>query len=134
MIGKVNRSRLKSGSDTNSVSIGALRDPKDLLADADPPPKMPDGPSNSEIVRFREKAGLGTTPQLLLYRIDKDSSPAPETDDRTKLGTAADLIGISIWLPGRPIAANHNFSTHVSVRIPPELKSEADDLEPLDAA
>lgn len=134
VIGKVNRSRLKSGSDTNSVSIGALRDPKDLLADADPPPKMPDGPSNSEIVRFREKAGLGTTPQLLLYRIDKDSIPAPETDDRTKLGTAADLIGISIWLPGRPIAANHNFSTHVSVRIPPELKSEADDLEPLDAA
>jgi hypothetical protein len=134
VIGKVNRSRLKPGSDTNSVSIGALRDPKDLLADAASPPEMPNGPSNLEIVRFREEAGLGNTPQLLLYRVDKDSTPVSETDDRTKLGTEEDLIGISIWLPGRPAAANHSFSTHVSVKIPPELKSEADDLEPLDAA
>ena len=132
-IGKISRTRLNAASDATSVSIGVLRDPSDLLADAASPPEMPKGPSNAEIVKFRDAAGLGTTPQLLLYRIDKDSVPNPPADEdppaRSKLDTPEDLIGISIWMPGVKAAANHNFSTHVSVKIPEELKSEMDDLE-----
>lgn len=138
VIGKIARSQLSEASDANSVSIGVLRDPKDLLADADASPELPKGPSNSEIVRARNGAGLGSTPQLLLYRIDSNSLPDPETEERLKLGTRErlklgtpeDLIGISIWIPGGKPAANQSFSTHVSVRIPEELKSDDDDLEP----
>jgi Z1 domain len=133
-IGKITRTRLKLASDSNSVSIGVLRDPKDLLADAASPPELARGPSNSEIVRARKAAGLGNTPQLLLYRIDKDSAPDPQTEERLKLGTPEDLIGISIWIPGGKPASNQSFSTHVSVRIPEELKSDIDDLEPPTAA
>ena len=129
VIGKITRSRLRAASDANSVSIGVLRDPKDLLSDADPSPELPKGPSNSEIFRARKRAGLGNTPQLLLYRIDRNSAPDPETEERMKLGTPEDLIGISIWMPGGKPAANQSFSTHVSVRIPEELKSDMDDLE-----
>lgn len=129
-IGKTGRSRLEAGSDADSVSIGVLRDPKDLLADAKETPDMPKGPSNAEIVRLRTEAKLGNTPQLLLYRIDKDSLPTPAVVGRSRLATPEDLIGISIWVPGGKPSATQNFTTHVTVRIPEELKSELDDLEP----
>jgi len=128
-VGKVTRTRLEKASDANSVSVGVLRDPGDLLADAASPPELVSGPSNSEIVRARKAAGLGNAPQLLLYRIDKNSVPDPETKQRGKLGTPEDLIGISIWMPGGKPSANRSFSTHVSVRIPEELRSDVDDLE-----
>lgn len=149
IIGKVNRTRLDKASNTDSASIGVLRDPRDLLADASSLPEIPKRASNRDIVRLREEAGLANTPQLLLYRIDKNSKPppadevVPELDEngkpipegpkRVALGTPEDLIGISIWLPGQPLAKGRTYSTHMSVRIPPELKAEADDLEPLDA-
>jgi hypothetical protein len=128
-VGKVTRTRLEKASDANSVSVGVLRDPRDLLADAASPPELVSGPSNSEIVRARKDAGLGNTPQLLLYRIDQHSVPDPGTKGRKKLDTSEDLIGISIWMPGGKPAANRSFSTHVSVRIPEELRSDVDDLE-----
>ena len=83
---------------------------------------------------MREEAGLGRTPQLLIYRVDKDSTG--ESKLRGPLSVPADLIGISVWIPdpvqkdpGDPAAGptRRSYVTHVQVRIPDELRSMKDD-------
>lgn len=130
-VGKVNRSRLIDASDADSVGIGVLRDPNDLLADAVlAAPLGTATPSVVEITRARNGAGLQNTPQLLLYRIDRNSEVlASESTERGKLDVPEDLIGVSIWMPGGKRVSTHNFATHVSVRIPDELRSEGDDVD-----
>jgi hypothetical protein len=128
-VGKVTRTRLKKASGSGSVSIGTLRDPSHLLADAPIPPKVERNAPNSEIAGLRAKAGLDRTPQLLLYRINKGGRPAnDERGDRAALDVVADLIGLSIWLPDAPAGDQRaSYATHVTVRIPPELRRQDDD-------
>lgn len=126
---KVSRTRLVGASDAGSVSIGVLRDPTDLLADAGEVSGVAGNISNREISKKRAEAGLGKTPQLLIYCIDRNSRNEGGADgDRGDLGVPQDLVGVSIWVPG-VVRSRGGFATHVSVRIPDELRSEEDDLE-----
>lgn len=128
-VGKVTRTRLVGASNAVSVSIGTLRDPSHLLADAPIPKALSRNAQNSEVARLRAEAGLSNTPQLLLYRIDRNSDTGNRgSDGRAPLAVAADLIGVSIWLPdARPGDQRTSFATMVTVRIPPGLRRDDDD-------
>ena len=58
--------------------------------------------SENEIRRRRrdELPGHGL---LVLYPIDRNSMPAPNTDGRTKLDAVADVIGVGLVFPRPPI-------------------------------
>lgn len=134
-IGCVTRTRVVEASREDAVSIGVLRDPLDLLADIDTQYETPAKPTNEAISALRATANLHKTPLLLLYLIDKDSSPSdkymqkpPSERTRAPLNASADIIGVSIWLPGAA-DIRRSYATHLTVRIPPVLTASDDDLD-----
>lgn len=136
-IGRVNRSRLGDKRSDGGISIGALRDPRDLLADAEglgegDLPKA--GFRNDEVAKLRDKGNVGTVPQLLIYLIDKDSKPrdskvadAPRRA-RAPLNAQAHIVGLSLYLPGSH-GKQKNYVTHVTVHIPDTFTVSEDNLE-----
>ncbi|MGR5912780.1 hypothetical protein ACT7DG_25595 [Bacillus cereus] len=67
-------------------------------------------------------SGLGLTPQLLLYRIDKESKfektqtqNTKEANKRYDLNASEDLIGVSLFVPG--YRSGKNLATKLSIRI-----------------
>lgn len=79
-------------------------------------------PKKSVINELRKEAGLGSTPQLLLYRIDKNSTfdkeqktNTKEADKRYDLKASEDLIGVSIFIPG--YRSGKNLATKLSILI-----------------
>ncbi|MCW8275517.1 Z1 domain-containing protein [Pseudomonas sp. PCH199] len=138
VIGLVNRSRIVTARSDDGVSIGALRDPRDLLADA----KLPDGFKasdsnfdNGEIDRMRASGGVGGIPQLLFYLIDSVSEYSRDVSSlksnsrrRDSLNAASDIVGVSLWLPGGE-KKKRTYATHLTVKIPPSLVSTEDDLD-----
>ncbi|RFU65114.1 Z1 domain-containing protein [Peribacillus glennii] len=158
-VGLIKRTRL--GSATGEIiNIGVLRSPSDLYADMTK--EMYDAipekfkftktgkeerariedqleeidlkqPKKSVINELRKAAGLGLTPQLLLYRIEKDSKldkeQKPNTIEAKKrydLNASEDLIGVSIFVPG--YRSGKNLATKLSIRIEnPMGESEAEE-------
>lgn len=119
--GKINRSRLKKLTpNDDSVSIGVLRAPKDLYEDLDNPPKEIKA-DNMSINEIREKAGLGLTPLLILYRIDQHSKMPSVSENREDLNVQADIIGISIWLPG---SRNKSLVQTLTVKIDKTIRDD----------
>ncbi len=134
-VGRVTRTRLGPMRSDGAVSIGALRDPRDLLADlAGEVVKAPSGQpfTNKYIEKTRKDHGVGHLPQLLLYLIDKNSKPQTQATDkapdgselpisekaRQPLEAQEDIVGVSIWLPGASNGKQQSFVTHVTVNIP----------------
>lgn len=138
-VGLISRSRLVAGSSNGGVSIGVLRDPRDLLADAQlDKAEVRKRLANADIEELRERGGVGSVPQLLLYLIDKDSTPGRETaqgdpEKRARLDAAEHVLGVSLWLPGSR-GPQRSFVSHVTVRIPQELAATDDDLTEIDLA
>ncbi|MBH0231379.1 Z1 domain-containing protein [Halobacillus yeomjeoni] len=112
-VGKVNRSaKRKDGDDEirekmDHVNIGVLRAPGDLIADI-PQDSIKEFKAEDKSLKdigiknissLREKYGLDATPQLLIYRINKKSSPASEKH-RAPLDLEVDPIGICLFVPG----------------------------------
>jgi hypothetical protein len=134
-IGMISRSRVPKRSSNGAVSVGVLRDPRDLLADAQLGETMPPKRLTNELVsEMRAQGGVGHVPQLLLYLIDKDSEPrdqdiAGDGEDREPLRAAEHIVGISIWLPGSG-GTKRSFVSHVTVRIPADLDGADDDADP----
>lgn len=123
-IWKVNRSR-QANSKHDSISIGVLRAPKDLLADVDEG-RLSDttkaGISKNlkevNVDAVRKEADLGKTPQLIIYRIKKNSTArnaiplkASQSNRKSKLrenlNAPEDIIGLSIWIPGTRIGTSY---------------------------
>ncbi|WP_051348371.1 Z1 domain-containing protein [Peribacillus kribbensis] len=142
--------RTRRGSATGEkINIGVLRNPPDLYADMSSEtynsiPKeykfSKDGkeerariedeleeinqkqPKKSVINELRKVAGIGLTPQLLLYRINKDSKVKKEQSINTKeankrydLNASEDIIGVSLFVPG--YHSGKNLATKLSIRI-----------------
>ena len=56
--------------------------------------------SDNSFASYRRGRNMSQTPQLLIYRIDKDSIPqGRNAKGRIELHTPFDLIGLSILLP-----------------------------------
>lgn len=137
IVGRINRSRFADKRSDDGVSIGALRDPKDLLADArglemSGLGKL--GYGNTQIADLRDKGGVGTVPQLLIYLIDKDGEytppkvPAAQRRVRESLNAKAHIVGISLYLPGSH-GKQKNYVTHVTVNIPDTFVESDGDIE-----
>lgn len=138
-VGLVTRSRINQDRSDGALSIGVLRDPKDLLADVEPTGAKPEPGiklDNAAIEDARHKGEVGGIPQLLLYLIDKDSqsrsTAASKSDsggkpDRAHLGAKSHIVGISLWLPGAS-SKQRSYATRLTVKIQPELDADDDDL------
>ena len=111
-IGKVNRTARTISE--GKVNIGVLSSKKEYLADIDED-RLPqsvwsnlDQNANAHYNEYRKDAGFGTTPLILLYRIDRRSAPKSKNGkkpnasgrERKPLNTAEDLIGMAMVIPG----------------------------------
>ena len=95
--GKPYKEKLKNESDT-VINIGVLRDPKGIIADID----LEGQPQEivSKVKDFKSKyakeirslAGLDSTPQLIVYVIDKDSKAVKGSDTREDLNSVEDIV------------------------------------------
>lgn len=125
---KVTRTKKRNSLD-GEINIGVLRSPADLYADVDLMKlsvELRNEVENniksgvrSEYSIIREKLGLEQTPQLIIYKIDKDSKPT-ENSKREKLGINTDLIGLYISIPGK---RNKRYETYVTVDIKNDVES-----------
>ena len=139
-VNKINRSkkRNQNEADDNLLDIGVLRDPMDLLADVDidsiEDPEVKQLILNSisnSISRgaagLRDRAGLDTTPQLIIYRVDQNSTGS---GTRYNLEADEDIIGISIYIPGGRIGTN--YASSVSIKMKNDIFDGDADLEGTD--
>ncbi|MEH6948049.1 Z1 domain-containing protein [Bacillus sp. JJ634] len=133
-VGKVSRSRLGKSAeeDPNFINIGVLRAPSDLYADIDeeglallPEDYQDFTKSSMAYVReVRKKAGLSKTPQLILYYIDKDSSPEKGSRRRFALEAKEDIIGVSLYIPGQEHGTSLAASLTIELPDSPETEYE----------
>jgi len=138
-INKINRSRKipKNETEENVLDIGVLRDPIHLFADVNVD-TIQDAVIKNTIIDciihskakgaagLRDKSGLDTTPQLIIYRVDKNSSTQAHTT-RRNLNAAEDLIGISIYIPGGRIGTS--YASTVSINIENNIYDDGPDME-----
>lgn len=120
-LGKVhcnNRSAMQGGGD--DVSIKALMSKRDLLLDLNPVPGVSSDASWEDIKAKRE----GAPPLLLLYPIDRHSTPHGKPGDREALDASHEVLGFGVALPG-DAERSHDYVTTNLVPV------EADE-EPMD--
>lgn len=117
-VGKIERTRkIKS----QHIDIGSLRSGRDILSDIKVTELDAGNNAAFEIAKksgkglipLRYKVGLGETPLLLLYRIDKDKGNT--TKLRTKIGSDYDIIGFSVVVAGEEIS--NDYVKTVTVRM-----------------
>lgn len=139
IINKVNRSRKsnKSELENSIINIGALRDPMDIVADIDVD-SIIDFEVKTEIkdflshfnakgaMAYRDKSGLETTPQLLIYRVDRNSK-AQKNSVRLDLEAPEDLIGLCLYVPGGKNKTN--YVSTVSIKMSNNVFDGDTDLE-----
>lgn len=143
---KVNRSKKKpqNEADVDLIDIGVLRDTTDLLSDVDVD-LINDSTLRDTITEFivsgkmkgapglRDKAGLDSTPQLIIYRVDKDSTVsarAKHYGKRDDLRAEEDIVGISIYIPGGRIGTS--YASSISIKMNTEIFDGDPDLEGTD--
>ena len=143
VINKINRSRKVSDNeiDDNILDIGVVRDATDILSDIDIA-EISDEQLRKDTIKFiksgiskstmaiRDKAGLETTPQMIIYRVDKNSCPTRDSKTRRPLDAVEDLIGISIYIPGGKQGAN--YASRVCIKMKNDVFDGDADLEGTD--
>lgn len=123
-IGMVTRTRKTRTSVEGLIDIGALRDPRDLVADIDLD-SIPENLANrirnfvsSDARSIRLEANMPETPLLIIYCIDGDSKPSPSVKragTRNDLNAPCDLIGLCFCIPGgKP---NANYATKLMIKL-----------------
>ncbi len=133
-VNKVSRTRKKLKNESDMViNIGVLRDPKDIIADVDLDGQLQD--VVNKIADFKSKyakeirslAGLDSTPQLLIYVIDKDSKVAKESETREDLSAVEDIVGICLNIPGGK--RGMDYTATVSIHMQNNPFDDEGDLE-----
>ncbi|EMR06414.1 Z1 domain protein [Bhargavaea cecembensis DSE10] len=126
-VGKILRKERDDSGDSDSFRIGVLRAPSDLYADFTEEDLEETGIttsnieiSNSSVNSYREMVGLGKTPLLIIYRIDKDNP-------KIKARLAEDPIGISIVVPGAK--TGKSFAKRLTIDLERFVDSMATDVE-----
>jgi hypothetical protein len=122
-INRIQRSRIKRENDGDSFSIGTLLGPADRFADFPDNAKLPAGNlKDVEITAERIKVLGKDTPQLIIYRVDKDSKAPKRTpkdgsdEPRVDLNAKEDLVGICLLVPGE--RRRNNPADRLTVRRP----------------
>ena len=136
IIYKVRRARKKVENEIEDrvINILKLKEGRDVLADVDVD-GLTDLKLKNEIIEYiesgenraaeavRDMAGLETTPQLLIYRVDKDSKSL-NSELRQNLDSPEDLIGICIHIPGGRVGTN--YASSVAIKMNPVFDGEGD--------
>ena len=139
-VNKINRSKKtnQNEADDSLLDIGVLRDPMDLFADvdiaaiSDPTVKqmilasLANGNAKGA-AGLRDRTGLDTTPQLIIYRIDQKSTGFGA---RRNLDANEDIIGISIYIPGGRIGTS--YASSISIKMKNDIFDGGADLEGTD--
>lgn len=131
-VGKVNRSRkVLKNSDDKTINIGVLRTPTDLLADVyadrlshESKNMLSKTNTMDKINEIRKESGVDNNPQLLIYRINKDSEArvnSKEKGIRKDLEAVSDIIGLCITLPG---ISNKRLAQSLTIEIKQEKTSD----------
>lgn len=140
IINKVNRSRRRTKTEINDafIDIGVLRDPRDILSDIDIN-GIDDMNVREEILSYiksgelkaatayRDKAGLETTPQLIIYRVDKNSKARGKGVTRVDLNAKEDIIGLCLYIPGG--RKGTSYASTVSIKMSNDIFDGDADLE-----
>lgn len=126
-VGNVTRSKLTKRSNDELTCIGSLRSPSDLLMDIAQDLSVEERSVTklSEVQNIRRAYGYGAVPQLILYRIDKNSQPSKENKNRSPLEFSEDILGVAINIPGMTKTGNslsdddgrYTTTTYVSANI-----------------
>ena len=129
-VGNVFRTKLTKRSNDELTCIGSLRSPSDLLIDItqDLSAEERSVTKLSEVQNIRRAYGFGAVPQLIIYRIDKNSRPAKEHKNRSPLEFSDDILGVAINIPGMTKTGNslsdddgrYTTTTYVSAIISPD--------------
>lgn len=141
-INKIKRTRKIPKEEEQSIlNIGVLRDPRDVLADIDldeistPELKteiaeyISSGESKGAMA-YRDKAGMETIPQLLIYRVDKNSVVSRESHTRQNLDAPVDLIGLCLYIPGGRIGTS--YASTISIKLKNDVFDGDADMEGTD--
>lgn len=133
-VNKVSRTKKRSMNESdNVINIGVLSDPKDVIADVDLENQ------SEEIIgmvkkfkslyarEIRSLAGLDTTPQLIMYMIDKDSKKQGESKTRENLNAVEDIVGICLNIPGG--RRGTDYTATVSIHMNNDIFNDEGDLE-----
>ena len=121
-----NRKKLKGKetADPDLIDIGVLSDPRDLIADiiVDEDILQGDEGLRNLLEHFSSRSAKAirsrineTTPQLIIYYVDKDSTPSSNSENRVKLEAGCDLVGLVFNIPGGK--RGENYATSVSIRL-----------------
>ena len=123
------RSRLDEGSDV--ADIKALMSRIDITFDR---ATKGDPQDSWDSQKERRREEVGEIPLLLLYAVDKDSTPRSE-GLRTGLGAVMDVLGYGIVFPGNKTEGGHYVSVELSTLSADEIEAiEAEELQQTEAA
>lgn len=112
------RSQLKEPSDY--ADIKALMSKHDVLVDVEDSVPFPTA-GWDELKRRRP-----AVPLLLIYPIDKKSTPAKASGHRVPLDAAGNLIGLGFIFPGESDRSGRYFSVELNVPTPDQLEEESE--------
>lgn len=110
---KVERSQKINYDDEDYFSIGSLRTTKDLVSDVEIEGGINDK-SEKEIIAIRESI---KKPQLIIYRIDKDSKALESSKNREDLEINSDLIGMYLFVPSDKDQNYKNYEQEVTIKL-----------------
>ncbi|SFL91164.1 Z1 domain-containing protein [Salibacterium qingdaonense] len=136
-IGKVTRNRKESSEGSSTINIGVLRAPSDLYADVDTSKLSQSeadeltksSPSVTKVGEIRKSAGLQDTPQLIIYRIYKNSTSASTSKfkNRPNLDAEEDIIGLCLRIPGTNTSTGKSYGA-LQIEIPQD-KQDIGEIE-----
>ncbi|RYL92398.1 Z1 domain-containing protein [Sporolactobacillus sp. THM19-2] len=119
MIGKVTRSAKLITGNGKAANIGVLRGPNDVFADIEDESfymkRNKEKSSSKDIRETRDRYGLNKVPQLIIYRIDKDSKARDSSSGRKDLNFDEDIIGVYINIPGDSSSKPHAKALRVRI-------------------
>lgn len=112
----------------DEADIKALMSKRDILFDCPAPLPAEREDDWSGLKSWRQEC-LGTVPLLLLYAIDRNSSPKRPSKTRTKLEASGDLLGFGIVFPGSEEGAGGYVSVQLEAPSGDELESLDEELD-----
>lgn len=139
-VGMITRTRRLSGnfgSDSREFSIGSIADPQVWFADIPKAVRYGKDAEEQELLQrlgkrrygtdasvtkklnalkeaLRKRAGLDSTPRLIIYCIDHEGVMAKTTATRSAINTEVDVIGIEIIVPGK---TGGGYATAVTINL-----------------
>ncbi len=131
----VRRSRKKmrnsDKADTEFIDIGALRDPRDIVADVEVSPsdyrRIEDlkNFTSGKAKEIRSRENMCTIPQMIIYAVDKNSES--HSVDRVDLNAPEDLIGLCLNIPGG--SSGTDYAAKIAIHLEHNEFDDNGDLE-----